>query len=170
MCSEKTLSQPTFFAIANNRRIDLSSIQDEYRSSNCVAWEVTGNGNKHLEEGQSCIFYYGGLPNGAEGRILFRGTISHGVHDMTRDMIYRDGDPTVVSGFVVGNLEILDPMVSEKYVYSNLKSKYGITNIRNPVQQLQEHHQMLLEDLDADFRSCSSSDLSALIEYFDQAD
>lgn len=169
MCSRNMLFQPTFFVTANNRRIDLSSIQDEYRSTNCITWEVSGNGNKHLEEGQSCIFYYADLPKKQESRILFRGTVLHGVHDMTRDMIYRNGDPTVVPGFVVGNLEILDPEVSEKYVRSNLKSKYGITNFCTPVYQLKEHHQMLLADLDADFRS-SSSDLSDLIKHFNSAD
>lgn len=142
-----------YLVAANSKLYPFQRVVEEFMKYGTVNWEIIGKGNRHLNKGDICLFYYTGIPE-EQGRILFSAVVSEGVHNMPRGDIYEGGDSTIVPGFTVSDLKPLTSQAAADYVYDVLIQKYGIHSVQSSVQMLNEQHSALIRDLLSD--TCSS--------------
>lgn len=137
-----------YLVAANHNIYPFQRVVEEVMKYGTVNWEITGKGNRHLNKGDICFFYYAGIPGvGMQGRILFSAVVLEGVHEMSRSEIYGNGDSAIVPGFTVADLKPLTSQAAADYVHGELIQKYKIHSVQPSVQMLSDQHSDLIRDL-----------------------
>ena len=154
-----------YLVAANHNIFPFQRVTEEFMRYGTVNWEIIGKGNRHLNKGDLCFFYYTGIPD-MQGRILFSAVVTEKVHNMHRSEIYGNDDFTVVPGFTVADLKPLTSQAASDYTLEQLIQEYGVNSVRPSVQRLNDHNSALISNLQFDTYSAELETFQDLQDAF----